>query len=61
MPKPICFLVMPFGTKETGAKAPAPGKINFNSLWEKALSPAIAQLGCQSVRADQERGALIIQ
>jgi tetratricopeptide (TPR) repeat protein len=61
MPKPICFMVMPFGTKETGAKAPAPSKINFNSLWQKALSPAIEKLGYQPVRADQELGALIIQ
>ena len=54
-------MVMPFGTKETGAKPPAPSKINFNSLWEKALSPVIEQLGYQPVRADQELGALIIQ
>lgn len=54
-------MVMPFGTKETRAKPPAPAKINFNSLWEKALSPALEALGYQPVRADQDLGALIIQ
>lgn len=52
---------MPFGTKETNAKPPAPAKVNFNSLWEKALYPALEKLGYQPVRADQELGALIIQ
>ena len=54
-------MVMPFGTKETRAKPPAPAKINFNSLWEKALYPALYDLGYQPVRADQDLGALIIQ
>ena len=61
MPRPICFMVMPFGTKETRAKPPAPIKLNFNSLWEKAISPALEELGYQPVRADQDLGALIIQ
>ena len=61
LPRPICFMVMPFGTKETRAGSPAPAKVNFNSLWEKALSPAIEALGYQPVRADQDLGALIIQ
>ena len=54
-------MVMPFGTKETRAKPPAPIKLNFNSLWEKAISPALEELGYQPVRADQDLGALIIQ
>ncbi len=61
MPKPICFMVMPFSTKETRANPPAPAKINFNRLWEKAISPALEELGYQPVRADQDLGALIIQ
>jgi tetratricopeptide (TPR) repeat protein len=60
MPKPICFVVMPFGDKETRAPAPAPAKIKFDALWEKALGPAIAALGYDAVRADQDLGALII-
>ncbi len=54
-------MVMPFSTKETRAKPPAPAKVNFNSLWEKAISPALEELGYQPVRADQDLGALIIQ
>ena len=54
-------MVMPFGTKDTRAQPPAPAKINFNSLWEKALYPALYDLGYQPVRADQDLGALIIQ
>ena len=54
-------MVMPFGTKETCAKPPAPAKLNFNRLWEKAISPALEALGYQPVRADQDLGALIIQ
>ncbi|MFL6289939.1 MAG: tetratricopeptide repeat-containing protein [Thermoanaerobaculia bacterium] len=60
--RPICFMVMPFGTKETLA-APeknAPAKINFNNLWEKAYAPVIRGLGYDPVRADEDAGALII-
>jgi len=53
-------MVMPFRTKETGAKPPAPAKVNFDILWQKALLPVIDDLGYQPVRADQDLGALII-
>lgn len=54
-------MVMPYRTKETGAKPPAPSKVNFDMLWEKAFLPIIEELGYQAVRADQDLGALIIQ
>lgn len=53
-------MVMPYGIKETGAAAPAPSKVDFDSLWNKALAPLIEELGYQPVRADQDLGALII-
>src|SRR4029453_19525185 len=58
----ICFMVMPFGVKETLAppERTAPAKINFNNLWEKAYAPAIRELGYDAVRADEDAGALII-
>lgn len=58
----ICFMVMPFGIKDTLAppEKQAPAKINFNSLWEKAYAPAIRELGYDAVRADEDAGALII-
>src|SRR4051812_31157351 len=59
-PKPLCFMVMPFSTKETGAVPPAPAQVDFNALWDKALSPLIEGLGYQPVRADQDLGASII-
>lgn len=63
MPRPICFMIMPYGTRPTmteGGKGP--DKIDFNSLWEKALQPLIEKdLNHTAVRADQDLGALIIQ
>lgn len=61
LPRPVCFVIMPFGTKDTRAPAPAPPRVNFDALWEKALRPVIEDLGYQPVRADQDLGALIIK
>lgn len=61
MPKPICFMVMPFGIKGTGATPPAPAEVDFDALWEKALLPVIEQAGYDPVRADQDLGAMIIK
>ncbi|WP_386065756.1 tetratricopeptide repeat-containing protein [Tahibacter sp. UC22_41] len=58
--RPICFVVMPFGLRETGAAPPAPARVNFDLLWEQALQPALEKLGYRAVRADQDVGALII-
>ncbi len=60
MPKPICFMVMPFRTKDTGASPPAPGKVDFDALWERALLPLVEGLGYRPVRADQDLGGMII-
>lgn len=59
--KPICFMVMPFGEKNTGAEPPAPGKIDFNALWEMAFRPFIEELGYIAVRADEDIGGSIIK
>ena len=61
MSRPICFMIMPFSTKPTGATLPgAPDKVNFDRLWEAALRPAIVQAGYDPVRASEDMGALII-
>jgi hypothetical protein len=60
MAKPVCFMVMPFRVKKTGAELGKPSEIDFDALWNKALAPAIMELGFDPVRADQDLGALII-
>jgi len=62
MPRPICFMVMPYSIKATGAAAHsgAPDKVNFDRLWEAALRPAIDGAGYEPVRANEDVGALII-
>ena len=61
MPKPICFMIMPYGTKPTQAD-PSVGvaNIDFNALWDRAYLPVIKELGYEPVRADQDIGAMII-
>jgi hypothetical protein len=62
MPKPFCFMIMPYGKKPTQAAAGnnAPAEIDFNALWDRAYVPVIKALGYEPVRADQDSGALII-
>jgi tetratricopeptide (TPR) repeat protein len=60
-PRPVCFMVMPFSTKDTRAPAPAPSRVDFDALWAKAFFPVLEELGYQPVRADQDLGALIIK
>lgn len=61
-PRPICFMIMPYGKKETQAlPGSGPAKVDFDALWQKAFAPAIRGLGYDAIRADQDLGALIIQ
>ena len=61
MPKPLCFMIMPYGRKQTQAEAgKGPAEIDFNSLWDRGYVPVIKALGYEPVRADQDAGALII-
>lgn len=59
-PKPICFMVMPFGIKETHTPG-GPAKVNFDQVWEKVFKPVIERLGYEPVRADVDLGASIIR
>jgi hypothetical protein len=62
MPKPLCFMIMPFGRKATQAVAGrGPAEIDFNALWDRGYVPVIEELGYRPVRADQDTGALIIK
>lgn len=62
MPQAICFVIMPYGTKETNALpgTQAPERVNFDRLWSAALRPAIEGLGYEAVRADFDLGGMII-
>src|SRR5271157_5020277 len=61
MPKPICFMIMPYGRKSTQAEVGrGVPEIDFNALWDRAFAPTIIALGYEPVRADQDVGALII-
>jgi hypothetical protein len=62
MPKPLCFMIMPFGRKPTQLEAGrGPAEIDCNALWDRGYVPVIKQLGYEPVRADQDTGALIIK
>jgi tetratricopeptide (TPR) repeat protein len=59
--KPVCFMVMPFGRKQTQVETgKGPAEIDFNTLWDQAYFPLLQELGYEPVRADQESGSLII-
>jgi hypothetical protein len=62
MPKAICFMIMPYGRKATQGEPSSnvPGEVDFDALWDRAFAPTIASLGYESVRADQDTGALIV-
>jgi hypothetical protein len=56
-PRPLCFVLMPFGTK------PDPGSnvtINFDAMYEKVIRPAIETAGLKAIRADEEKVGGII-
>jgi len=48
---PLCFVLMPFGRKMDAA-----GRvINFDSVYQKIIAPAVAEAGLEPVRADEEK------
>lgn len=55
--RPLCFVLMPFGTK----KDPGGGSdIDFDRIYEHAIRPAIEDAGMEPIRADEERTGGII-
>jgi hypothetical protein len=61
IPRPVCFVIMPYGRKPTQAEAGhGPAEIDFNALWDRGYFPIIQALGFQPMRADQDTGALVI-
>lgn len=50
MPAPLCFVLMPFGTKTT----PSGTTVDFNAVYDELIRPAIVAAGLEPLRADQE-------
>ncbi len=54
--RPLCFVLMPFGIKkDAGGK-----EIDFNSVYNDLIKPAIENAGLQPIRADEEKAGGII-
>src|SRR3954451_11612199 len=47
---PLCFVVMPFGTKPDGQG----GSVDFDAVYEQLLRPAIVEAELEPLRADEE-------
>jgi hypothetical protein len=56
MPKPLCFVLMPFGKKPDSAG----NLIDFDAVYEKLIAPAIRDAGMEPLRADEEISGGII-
>lgn len=54
--RPLCFVLMPFGTKTDGVGHP----IDFDALYADVYKPAVEAAGMDSLRADEERDGGII-
>ena len=50
MSRPLCFVLMPFGTKKDFAGA----TVNFDAVYEKLIAPAILDAELDPIRADEE-------
>jgi hypothetical protein len=56
MSRPLCFVLMPFGEKKDAAGA----TIDFDSIYQDLIAPAIEAAGMDVVRADEEMAGGII-
>lgn len=56
MMRPLCFVLMPFGTKPSGSG----GTIDFDAVYREIIAPAVEAAGLDPLRADEEQtGGLI--
>ena len=56
MPKPLCFVLMPFGQKSDLAGA----MVDFDAVYRDLIRPAIEEAGLEPLRADEEMAGGII-
>ncbi len=57
MPKPLCFIIMPFGKKKD---IDGNRDIDFNKIYNTLIKPAIEDAGMEPIRADEEQAGGII-
>jgi hypothetical protein len=50
MNRPLCFVLMPFGTKPNAAGS----LIDFDAVYQDLIAPAIADAELEPLRADEE-------
>jgi hypothetical protein len=55
-PRPLCFVLMPFGSKPDGTGL----MIDFDVVYRDFIAPAVADAGLRAVRADEEQVGGII-
>lgn len=55
-PRPLCFVLMPFGTKQD----PVGGAVEFDRVYRDVLEPAVEDAGMRALRADEEQVGGII-
>ena len=57
MPKPLCFIIMPFGKKKDINDN---RDIDFNEIYSNLIKPAVEAAGMEALRADEEQAGGII-
>ncbi len=50
MNRPLCFVLMPFGTKRDFAGS----VVNFDAVYDKLIAPAVIEADLEPIRADEE-------
>ncbi|MDP1611187.1 MAG: hypothetical protein Q8M11_09010 [Sulfuritalea sp.] len=50
--KPLCFILMPFGKKPAGDGL----LVDFDTVYESFIKPAVIAAGLESLRAEEEIG-----
>jgi tetratricopeptide (TPR) repeat protein len=55
--RPLCFVLMPFGTKPDPSGGPP---IDFDRIYQEAIRPAVEEAGMAPIRADEEKTGGII-
>ena len=50
MPRPLCFIAMPFGRKEAGGRS-----VEFDAVWQELIAPAIEAADMQPCAPTRSR------